>query len=345
MIGGIFRIACGFACLCLACPGAAAAADCSLKIVNTVPLTVAANGRRVFVPVTINGTQEQFLLDTGGALSQISAPVAKSLNLPIGENHLKMLDLYGEAATDVARIESFGLGRLKARDISLPVMTATFEGRAFVGILAADLMGEYDVELDFAGAKMNYMSQDHCDGNVVYWPAAAVAVVPMEFRDAHLILPVMLDGKPVKAMIDTGAPNTLLYASAARQLFDITADSPGVERANPNNGAFGYVFKDLTFEGVKIGNPHIVVLPDRTGSKDPNNGYVTGTRVRHEDDHDPDAPVMLIGMNVLSKLHLYIAFGERKIYITPAGAPAPAQPSQATAASASVGSSPAAGDR
>jgi hypothetical protein len=34
---------------------------------------------------------------------------------------------------------------------------------------------------------------------------------------------------------------------------------------------------------------------------------------------------MLIGMNILSKLHLYIAFGERKIYITPASAP-PAAP-------------------
>jgi hypothetical protein len=30
---------------------------------------------------------------------------------------------------------------------------------------------------------------------------------------------------------------------------------------------------------------------------------------------------MLIGMNVLSKLHLYIAFSEDKIYMTPASTP------------------------
>jgi hypothetical protein len=30
---------------------------------------------------------------------------------------------------------------------------------------------------------------------------------------------------------------------------------------------------------------------------------------------------MLIGMNILSKLHLYIAFKEDKVYITPASAP------------------------
>jgi hypothetical protein len=40
---------------------------------------------------------------------------------------------------------------------------------------------------------------------------------------------------------------------------------------------------------------------------------------------------MLIGMNILSKLHLYIAFSESKIYITPASAP---QTAPATAAPA-----------
>jgi hypothetical protein len=30
---------------------------------------------------------------------------------------------------------------------------------------------------------------------------------------------------------------------------------------------------------------------------------------------------MLIGMNILSKLRLYIAFSENKIYMTPASAP------------------------
>ena len=31
---------------------------------------------------------------------------------------------------------------------------------------------------------------------------------------------------------------------------------------------------------------------------------------------------MIIGMDVLRKLHMYIAFGERKLYVSPASAPA-----------------------
>lgn len=308
------------------CPQTAAAAEtaaCGLKLVNTVPITLDAHGDRVFVPVTINGTPKTFLLDTGGALTQISASAAHDLHLGIGESSITMLDMYGRAAVGAAHLDSFGIGRLQDSKATLSVMTSSFEGQPYVGILAADYMGSYDIELDFSAGKMNYFSKDHCEGKVVYWLATAIAAVPMLFRDFHLTLPVMLDGKPIKAMIDTGATDTVLFSSAAKQAFDITADSPGAMplAENAQKDAFRYVFKNLSLEGITINNPHIVVLPDRTGSKDPNNDYVTGSRVQHVDDRDVSDPVMLIGMNILSKLHLYIAFGEQKIYITPASPP------------------------
>jgi hypothetical protein len=312
-----------------ACLGSPAhAADCSLKIVNSIPITLGANGTRVLVPVIINGTKETFLLDTGGALTQISASAAHDLNLPIGESSVKMLDLYGAAAAGAVHVKTFTLGRLQDRETTLPLMTSTFKDEPYAGLLAADYMGEYDVEMDFSGGNINYFSRDHCEGKVIYWPAAAIAAVPFRLQNYHLTLSVMLDGRPIKAMIDTGSPDTVLFSSAAKQAFGVTADSPGAEKLGEEGGEkiFEYVFKNLSFEGLTVSNPHIAVSPDRTGSKDPNNGYVTGSRVHREDDADPTDPVMLIGMNILSKLHLYIAFNEHKIYITPAAAPAPAQP-------------------
>jgi hypothetical protein len=41
---------------------------------------------------------------------------------------------------------------------------------------------------------------------------------------------------------------------------------------------------------------------------------------------------MILGMDILHHLHLYIAYKEKKLYITPASAPAPAvQPGPAAA--------------
>jgi predicted aspartyl protease len=298
--------------LACACARPAAAADCSLKLVNTVSIKTVNEGQRAVVPVTINGTQKQFLLDTGGVATQISAAAAEELKLPRVESDVKLLDLYGNASTYAAKVDSLVLGRLGDRNTRLPIMTFR-DNDLFSGILAADYMGKYDIELDFAGGKMNYFSPDHCEGKVVYWPAAAIAVVPMRFVDHHLNLDVTLEGHPLRAMIDTGAPRTTLYMAEASRTFGITAED--------GDKPFEHVFQKLSFEGLEVGNPHIAIIPDKTGSKDPNNDFVTGGRLHRVDDADVSDPVMLIGMNILSKLHLYIAFNEHKIYITPATSP------------------------
>ncbi len=189
------------------------------------------------------------------------------------------------------------------------------DNELFSGILAADYMGKFDIELDFAGGKMNYFSPDHCPGKVVYWPTAAIAVVPMRFLVSHMIVNVDLDGHSFKAIIDTGATDTTLSMAEAKRVFDVTSDD--------RNQAFEHIFKKLSFEGLEVANPHVIVIPDKVGSNDPNNGFITGTRTRRVDDRDASDPAMLIGMNILSKLHLYIAFAENKIYITPASAPRP----------------------
>jgi len=302
---------------------AAAAADatnCNLKLVNTVPITMAFGGARAPVPVVINGVEKKFILDTGGYATQITAAAAQQLQLPLTESNVKLLDLYGNASTAAVRVDTLKIGRLQDKNTTLPIMAGTSskdtEDEQFaVGLLAADYMGKYDIELDFADGKMNYFSPDHCPGKVVYWPAAAIAVVPMRFRDHHVILEVSLDGHSQKAILDTGAPGTTISMAEAKRLFDITAED--------KNKHFEHVFQKLSFEGLEVGNPHIAIIPDKVGSKDANNGFVTGTRTQRVDDLDPTAPTMLVGMNILSKLHLYIAFSENKIYITPASPPPP----------------------
>jgi predicted aspartyl protease len=158
----------------------------------------------------------------------------------------------------------------------------------------------------------------------------------MTFRNRHIRLPVQVDGKTLKAEIDTGATGTTMMASAAKSLFDIVPETPGNVPLNTQGmaAAFGRVFSTLDFEGLQVKNAHIVIVPDLLGSKDPNNGFQTGSRVKKVDD-DVDRPDMLIGMDILKKLHLYIAFGENKLYISEASTPPkPAEVAPSTAAAA-----------
>src|SRR3569833_3851547 len=102
----------------LAClyPGLARAADCALKIVNTIPIQLGENGTRVFVSVVINGAEKKFLLDTGGAMTQISANATEELKLPIVDSNLKMLDFFGFVSFLVVFVVFFVLGRLGDRN-------------------------------------------------------------------------------------------------------------------------------------------------------------------------------------------------------------------------------------
>lgn len=291
-------VAGSFLLVCVLSP-AAHAADCGLKLVNTIPITLAAGGLRPLVPVTINGTTQTFLLDTGGAATQISATAAQELKLPLTESPVKMLDLYGHASTTAARVETFGLGRLVDRNTELPVLPNPNFGKGglFSGLLAGDYMARYDLEFDFAGGKLNYISPDHCEGKVVYWPTTGIGVVPMTFRDHHLIIPVTLNGKTFNAIIDTGAPGTTLTAPEAKRVFDVTADSSGSTVLGEDHGqkTFERVFDALSFEGVTVNNPHVTVIPNLVGSRDANNGLQTGSLIKRVDDMDSSAPPMQIG--------------------------------------------------
>jgi predicted aspartyl protease len=319
--------------------GAAWAEDCGpLKQINTVDLVAGPN--RALVPVSLNGIPKLFLLDTGGDVTQISGEVADELKLSKQDSNLKMLDMYGHASTKMVRIDKFTLGRLHGDDVYMAIQPNPDFGKGtrYVGLFGPDMMGRYDVDLDFGTYKMNYFSSDHCPGHVVYWPHAALGVTPMTFRDRHIRLPVKVDGKELRAEIDTGATNTTMMAGIARRLFDIVPESPGNVPLNTQGmvAAFGRVFSTLDFEGIAVKNPHIVIVPDLMGSKDSDNGFQTGSRVKRVDD-DVDRPDMLIGMDILKKLHLYIAFGENKIYVSEASTPPkPAGDEPASAAAATA---------
>jgi len=303
--------------------GRALAEDCGpLKQINTVDLVAGPN--RALVPVSINGIPKLFLLDTGGDVTQISGEVADELKLTKQDSNLKLLDMYGHASNKMVRIDKFTLGRLHGEDVHMAIQPNPDFGKGtrYVGIFGPDMMGRYDVDIDFGTYKMNYFSPEHCPGHVVYWPHAALGVTPMTFHKRHIRLPVQVDGKELRAEIDTGATNTTMMASAAKRVFDIVPEMPGNVPLNTQGmaAAFGRVFSTLDFEGLAVRNPHIVIVPELIGSKDPNNGTRTDSRAKMVDDLE-DRPDMLIGMDVLKKLHLYIAFDENKIYISEASAP------------------------
>jgi hypothetical protein len=99
----------------------------------------------------------------------------------------------------------------------------------------------------------------------------------------------------------------------------LSGDKIGGAAAGSGPGVYQHQFKTLDFDGIAVGNLSVAIVPDFLKDKYGATA-LTGTRIvsRTANDEFPD---MLIGMNVLKHLHIYIAYGEGKLYATPAGVP------------------------
>jgi predicted aspartyl protease len=329
------RAALMFAALSFATPSLAE--DCGGLVQRASFDMTLTRGNTILVPASFNGAPMQMLLDTGGGISSVSQKTVKALNLSPHEVAVKTLDMRGNASQRAVRLDEFALGAVKGKGVDLMVLPDP--DAQFDGLLAGDILEGYDVELNFVTRKVNLFSPDHCEGKVIYWPATALAVVPFTMShpargnpnepvsimhnlpDTHIRVPVTLDGKTFSAIVDTGASITTMSAATAKSAFGVAADSPGAVTIAPNNPRFGYVFHSLAFEGIAVTNPHVLIYPDLIGKNDPDNTNTADSRITRVDDGL--GPDLTIGMDVLKRLHLYIAYRERKLYITPPDQPAP----------------------
>jgi predicted aspartyl protease len=303
------------------------AADCgTLKLLASVRMQPLGSGPLMLVPVRIDGVAERFLFDSGGSLSQLMPAAAKDLQLASQPAKVRLYDIYGNSTARQVTVARLAIGDLETRDLTLWIAPAR-QGDDFRwdffrrprwrphggidGVLAPDLLGDYDIELDFADNTLKFLSQDHCEGRVIYWRAANMAVVPMQFRNLQISVAAVLDGHALTALLDTGSPRSTVSLDTAQDVFHLMPGA-GLSRTGrlgtTDQPVYSLRLHQLSFDGVRVDNPVFDVIPDLMRPKSQAADAASQVAL----------PSMLLGMDILRKLHLYIAFGEGKIYVTEA---------------------------
>jgi len=304
----------------------ALAADCGpLKLLNEVQLVNPTEGLRPMLPVTVNGSPRLLLLDTGGYASQLTPDVVRDLQMPTQSSALRLYNASGNEAAKFAVTENFKFGVMTGQD--RPFMVSPGSLGDLDGIFATDFMLAYDVDIDFGADRLRFFSPDHCPGNVVYWSPPAVATVPIRMQDRfHITVPVKLDGVELNALIDTGATRTTMGLDTAKREFGLTPSSEGITKSGNVNGdpklaSYTRTFQNLSFEGIDVKVLKVLLMPDRMGS---------GSRDMQTENRalrataDMKLPELILGMDVLRHLHVYMAFKEKRFYVS-AGSPRTSQ--------------------
>ena len=281
-------------------------ADCKLVPVAQLPMMLESG--HVTIPASADGKDLTLGIDTGGYGSSLSQAGVKGLGLPYSARLGAVIPAVGGMwiSEGNVHLDNLRIGDLELDGLNIPEMVA-FPG--VDGLIGPDILDKYDVEFDFGRAAFSLFMPHPCSDDAVHW-TDSYAVIPFTLtRSGHVRVRVTLDGQNTDAILDTGAGISLLSMRDANSMFGLATHSPDVEATNPVSGtawrgpvnAYTYMFKTLTMGGVTIPHPRIELIDGRNFL---GNDYAT----------------LVLGNDVLSRFHLYIAYRQQKLYVTDARA-------------------------
>ena len=327
---------------------APAARSCALpEIADTAPLEQVSGSDLMTVPVAINGATKQFLLDIGMKKpTSVSPELMTKLSLPenayVGEGVVQHNSFGGSGLENVrvydashnlgsgalethVRVNSFGIGSATARRLQMMVTHKGEIGRSapYDGYLTGDFFKQYDVELDFAGKRVTWLTATKCaDANqAVFWAHSEVAIVPVTLaRDGRYQMQATVGGHLINAELDTSSARTVMRRDIAEQYVGLKADTAKMMPLGDLKDGMGlqiYVsnFPQIVFAGGGVTAENVPVLI-QDYSMIPALDRHQDLLTRAPTERIPD---LVIGMDVLQHVHMYIVPGVGRVYVTAAG--------------------------
>ena len=311
----------------------AAQAQCKFKRLATIPIEWRDD--RLTLDGSINGTPLRMAVDTGAMQTVVSGALSDRLKLtPLHVNNFQV-GVGGRSEMSMARLEEFSLGRFQWSHMKVAIVWQA-EGLPDV-LVGAPLLFARDVE--FTDKAIAYYSAEDCDDAPLGFWADDVPWLPMAASandDQRVFVTVSVNGVPVRALVDSGAPSSVLDSEFARRLGFHPEDPALVVGSMSGIGGHKSPVSVITLDSVAIG-PEIVRkarirVADMWGSAH------ADLRPSERGDLLSDGERMVLGADFIRAHHLLFANSQRRLYFSYLGgevfsAPKP-QPANAASASA-----------
>jgi predicted aspartyl protease len=280
----------------------ALAQDARCRLQKIVEWQVRSIGRHIAMDGAINGRKIGIVIDTGASSSLLMRASAKRLDLPMSEGHgARIKGIGGDSRLQVAVVDEFRLGDAVVRGMTFGVAGDHDPGEGFDLLLGEDFLSKFDVEFDLAENAVRLWQPKDCGAvSLAYWSSGVVGEVPIKLGlhgRGQIELTVQLNGKPVDAILDSGASTSVVSSQAAAEVGARKGGAAG--RLTGMGGNFVNVWVGK-FESFAIGNQD---FPD--------------VEIGVADHRFP----MLIGADFLRAHRALVSHSQGKLYFTYAGGP------------------------
>jgi len=258
----------------------------------------------LLVDATLNGQPAALLVDTGADITTLTPLAAAALRLPADPAHNRRLaGITGSVAAPGGTLHRLALGGHEiATDRSIGVSALpTLAGLdpPVAGLLGADVLAGFEVELDLPAGRMALYPpppRAACPGWRP-WPQAAAAKLHRTSSGLEH-LDVLVDGRAVPALLDTGARTTLITRETAAAL-GVTAPMLAADAPRTGVGVGGSSAEFRRHRFATLGLP--------------------GAMARDVPVNIADLPLpgvdMLLGADFLGHRHVWISYSTSRLFL------------------------------
>jgi predicted aspartyl protease len=265
--------------------------------------TVATLKNAPIVTLFANGAAITLLLDTGAEATILTPAVAQRIGArpPRIEFQRQMHGIGGSLQTGEVELRSFTIGgaaiawkRVRVAPVNV---TSVFSG-PLDGVLGADTLSSFDIDLDLPGHRVVLYKKQTCSNAGPAWTEPYVTIPTGQSLNDRLFFPVRLDGRRLDTFVDTGAQLTVLSVKGAMAL----GLTEGVLARDPAGMVRGIAAEQLAarvhrFSRLEIG-PEIIRNPEI---------IVTDVRLSDAD--------LVLGIDLIRSRRIWLSYGSRQIFL------------------------------
>jgi predicted aspartyl protease len=291
--------------LCLArcaTPDPPEPAVCTIDKVADLPTRLVRGA--VLVPAAIDQTAVQMQVDTGASRSSVTPGIATELGLPPdGRRRSNVHGIGGTVVSTDTLVQNFEVGHQlwSGQSFVTSPLARTFqEDPPVAGLLGANYLSDFDVELDVPEGRMTLWQVHDCVGDFAFRDVPHWRMPLRRYEPARMVATVTIDGQPVSALIDWGASSTVLNGAVAARL-GVTPEMLQVDPAGHSNGADRneIEYHVHRFSEIRIGNGvfhqvRIEVAPIQTRDVD-----------------------MLLGLDYAKTRRVWLSYATGQLFVVP----------------------------
>ncbi len=292
--------------------GAQAQGACRIERRTEIPVQLVQN--RPLVELAVNGRAATFLLDTGAERTVFADTAVRELNLardPWVSSSIRGVGGVIEMTANAAP-RSFTLGgvALRRRGVNpalsfvvAPLPWHELGGRTISGLLGADYLSTFDLDLDLPHGTLTLYDTAGCAREPIPWGPANAPVALARPRPYVILAPVAIGNRTLMAQLDTGASFSLVSRKGAASL----GIAPEMQDPGPSARGIGrqpLPLRSRTFETIRLGPAEYHDVTLAFGA--PVGGFAFD---------------MLLGMDLLHGRRVLISYATNRLLVATDGTP------------------------